>query len=44
MGGVAFLAYGYSIMDGLIIMIGFFLGTMALANAGCNHFISNCKV
>ncbi len=42
--GVALLAYGYSIMDWLIIMLGFFLGAMAVANAGCNPFTNSCKV
>ena len=42
--GVALLAYGYLIMDWLIIMIGFFLGVMAVANAGCNPFTNSCKV
>jgi hypothetical protein len=42
--GITFLAYGYSIMDWLIIMIGFALGLMALTNSGCNPFTRSCDV
>ena len=42
--GISLLAYGYSIMDWLIIMIGFALGLMALTNSGCNPFTRSCDV
>jgi len=41
--GIALLAYGSSIMDWLIMMIGFTLGIMALTNSGCSPF-SSCDV
>jgi hypothetical protein len=40
---VALLAYGYAIMDWLIIMIGLYLGLMAVFNAGCNPFTRTCN-
>ena len=42
--GIALLAYGYSIMDWLIIMIGFALGLMAITNSGCSPFSRSCDV
>ena len=44
LAGIAFLAYGYSIMDWLIIMIGFALSLMALTNSGCNPFTRSCDI
>ena len=42
--GIALLAYGYSIMDWLIIMSGFALSLMAITNSGCNPFTRSCDV
>ena len=42
--GIALLAYGYSIMDWLIMLIGFTLGIMALTNSGCSPFSRSCDV
>ena len=42
--GIALLAYGYSIMDWLIIMMGFVLGIMAITNSGCNPFSRSCDI
>jgi hypothetical protein len=42
--GISLIAYGYSIMDWLIIMIGFALGLLALTNSGCNPFTRSCDV
>ena len=44
LAGIALLVYGYSIMDWLIILIGFTLGIMALTNSGCSPFSSSCEV
>ena len=44
LAGIALLVYGYSIMDWLIILIGFTLGIMALTNSGCSRFSSSCEV
>ena len=42
--GIALLAYGYAIMDWLIIMIGLALGLMAITNSGCSPFSRSCDV
>ena len=44
LAGFALLVYGYSIMDWLIILIGFMLGMMALTNSGCSPFSRSCDV
>ena len=42
--GISLLAYGYSIMDWLIMMIGFAFGLMAITNSACNPFTRSCDV
>jgi hypothetical protein len=42
--GIGILAYGYTIMDWLLIMIGATLAIMSLANAGCSPFSNSCAV
>ena len=44
LAGVALLVYGYTIMDWLIILIGFTLGIMAITNSGCSPFSRSCDV
>ena len=36
LAGIVLLGYGYSIVDWLIILIGFTLSVMAITNSGCN--------
>lgn len=42
--GIILMVYGYSIMDWLIMMIGFAFGLMAITNSGCNPFTRSCDV
>ena len=42
--GVFVLGYGISIVDWLLILIGFTLGMMAIFNTGCSPFSQSCAV
>jgi 1,4-dihydroxy-2-naphthoate octaprenyltransferase len=42
--GIAVLGYGMSVVDWLLILIGFTLGIMAIFNTGCSPFSSTCEV
>lgn len=42
--GVFVLGYGVSIIDWLLILVGFTLGMMAIFNTGCSPFSNSCEI